>query len=1163
MAAPTLELRLLGQPALWLEGRSLRLPVPKVLALLAYLGIEGERSRSEVAGLLWANWPEAEARRNLRQRLYRLEPPELSRYVHSDEHRVWLSLAVNLDVQAFEQAVQNGQLERATSLYRGGLLQGFELEDSEEFGEWLHTQRHRLEALYKRVLAQQAVQYEQQGRLAEALQCHQQILQLDPLLELHQREAMRLCAALGERAQALEHYERWRGLLMRELGLEPLPETTALAERIRLQTPGPAVHKPEITPPAPQLRSPLVGRHDALAQLEEVWQQGKIALIQADAGTGKSRLLQEFATTKRALFTMGRPSDTQVPFATQTRVLRKLLEQQPNLILPAWIRRELSRLLPALADDEPPASSPESRLRLFEAFAELVWLVAAEHDTFVADDLHFFDPDSFEMGMHVYERFADNPANKRHVLAYRPHELAPAVAQSLERSVQVGSAVRLELSQLSEEAVRQLVQNLFGAAEPVLFSRRLYRSTGGNALFVLETLKGLVESGTLRQSPEGVWETPYDQNTLDYAELPIPPSVREAIRERVERLGGGVRRLLEAASLAEDGFGLALLQDTLALTDFEALEALEQAQSAKLLLPLGHGYVFAHDLIRETLAQSLSPERRRLLHARMARSLETQGGAAATIAQHLEQAQQNQQAVAWRIQAAQNAFDLYAYREALQQLDLAQANGPNQEQSKELLLLRSRAGLLLSDGESFAQSQAQLLALAQKSQDRLLAKRAKLLDVRWHYFQYRYDLAISEVEEVWQDLESLNPPSDLILEAHSDFGLCLTQAGRYQEAIGHYQKARAIAAQVSPIKAIETTVRMADPLMQMGNLQQAHQLLSQELPVLERPGLEHMQTIALTSLARLERLRRRSDVTIQHLEQALELSRRIRHLRLQRSILSNLALVYTEQGELQKAEQRAQEGLELAQLTKDPGSTLNFQHRLVDLYTAQGKLGLALKGHAQVSAGYGEGAVAQALRSDYSQVRLYIQLGAWPLAEQSLLALQDKVSKTNTPRMQHGYRMEWARLYLAQGHFGLAVTELENLLQNKDELDPVQREDIQVMLVNSWLEVGQVQAAQETLKALSKSGAETQVRLFAVRLRLAAPSEQAALINEIHAFRQGRFIPPLVELPLLNLLYQMQPSSTLQQQREAVVLLLASSLQDYPNIQQCFLQLYPPQTTTL
>ena len=124
----------------------------------------------------------------------------------------------------------------------------------------------------------------------------------------------------------------------------------------------------------------------------------------------------------------------------------------------------------------------------------------------------------------------------------------------------------------------QLVRELSGSGRGERFAARLQESTRGNPYFLLETLRYLFDAGELRIDARTL-ETAYD-DAATYGRLPVPPTVREAVIERVERLGMPSRRVLEIAALAGDGFTLDLLRPASALDDWQAVEGLELSLQA-------------------------------------------------------------------------------------------------------------------------------------------------------------------------------------------------------------------------------------------------------------------------------------------------------------------------------------------------------------------------------------------------------------------------------------------------------------------------------------------------------------------------------------------------------------------------------------------------------
>ncbi|TME29117.1 MAG: hypothetical protein E6I75_22730, partial [Chloroflexi bacterium] len=145
-----LELRLLGQFDVRREGAMVVLPSRPAQSLLAYLALSAATAhrREKLAGLLWPEADENNARSNLRHALWRIrkaiEPDQVAApYLLSDELAVsfnagadyWLDAAI---LVRDGESLQN-QIE-ALVVYRGELLPGF-------YDDWVTLERERLEAL--------------------------------------------------------------------------------------------------------------------------------------------------------------------------------------------------------------------------------------------------------------------------------------------------------------------------------------------------------------------------------------------------------------------------------------------------------------------------------------------------------------------------------------------------------------------------------------------------------------------------------------------------------------------------------------------------------------------------------------------------------------------------------------------------------------------------------------------------------------------------------------------------------------------------------------------------------------------------------------------------------------------------------------------------------
>jgi DNA-binding SARP family transcriptional activator/tetratricopeptide (TPR) repeat protein len=1152
-----LAFRFFGEPEFRVDQLELHIPIRKLMALMAYLAVEGAGSRSKLAGLLWSELDETSARRNLRQRLYRLNPPELTACLQIETDRVTLG-TVSSDVQDFSKAMQRNDFSTAVILYKGVFLDGLEVEDASAFHDWLDLKRDDFARQYQHALAELATQLESDGHFLEALQQHLLLIAINPLLELHQRQIMRLHLHLRQPAEGLAVFERFRDLLALELGLEPTPETLLLATQMRQQEIlEPVIFEKKVLSKVTRVvlsDLPMIGRSAIWQALENAWQAGQMVFISGEPGMGKSRLLKEFAATRPTISTLGRISDSSVPFATQTRAIRGLLEANPQLSPPAWIRQELSRLIPAL-HDAPPSDRPESRLRLFDAFTELLWMTTQAIDTHLIDDLQFFDSDSFEMLLHSFSRFAERPNSKRQILAFRHGELSPAMQQNVDQMIQSGTATLLPLEPLGNLDLQHLVTHLFGANHD--FSDKLHRATGGNPFFALETLKTLVESDALQQNSVGTW----DATSTD---LPMPQSVMVAVRERVARLGSEATRLLETASLAGDTFALEDIQNATTLTEFQALEAFEKALVLQLLEQQENGYRFTHDLVRESIALGLGAERRRLLHQKLAVNLEQRGGAATRIAGHLERAGQTTQAIPWRIKAAEEARRVYAHREALHELEFAMQNGATGREAYAIQISREALFRALGDSEARAEIIELLSKMTRELSDSSLETEVALLQLTFYNDRFQAAEAFQIAEkllkmlnlntvqfgqvqiggatallrldrvleaETWfgNALKQKNPPPTLLAAAYSGLRICAIFRGEYVLAQEHINRslenARLANDQSGEIEAIIGVGRVE---IMLGEYQNALIHLESGIQKAQAIGDKTQEFFALCSLTWLYAQSGQFRLCIEVYERATSINVGIGNIGFTLALESYYGLALQHAGALSQS-------LTVANMALAKAEMVDSSERLV----------LALQRQAQ----------------------LHLALGdIVSSAKQFSLCLQE-VYDDQMSSFQTGLETGLARCAIDQQDLEQASKHLQSAVSARQLAMKSNQRDLELTQATLQFKLGNSEFALETTAILDET---VQYRAQALTLRLEVLSSlQAPMLRELEAAQawlETPEIPALERLELQQVVMQTltslgrsQEATVVQTQLKQEILQLSSTLKAYPELQKCFLEKFYPR----
>jgi TolB-like protein/Tfp pilus assembly protein PilF len=236
-----LDVRLLGGfEARFDTGEKVNLPTRKAEALLAYLALAPgkARSRDQLAGLLWSDRADAQAKSSLRQALTSLRhglQENGAAVLTTEGESVSIEPgAVSVDVLAFETLAangSNGNLARAEKLYQGALLDGLGVRDP-AFNEWLDQERGRLHELAIKAVDRLLAGLLREGDHETAAAAAQRLLGLDPLRESTYRTLMRLYAEQDQRGLAARQFERCREVLAQELGVEPAPATRRLYEEI-------------------------------------------------------------------------------------------------------------------------------------------------------------------------------------------------------------------------------------------------------------------------------------------------------------------------------------------------------------------------------------------------------------------------------------------------------------------------------------------------------------------------------------------------------------------------------------------------------------------------------------------------------------------------------------------------------------------------------------------------------------------------------------------------------------------------------------------------------------------------------------------------------------------------------------------------------------------
>src|SRR6185503_4983020 len=227
-----LQIRLLGQFDIRMEGKRVSIPSRAGQSLLAYLALTAgtPHRREKLAGTFWPDTTDENARKNLRQELWRIrkaistQQTTEGEYLLADEFTLKFNREAKhwLDVAQMERPDLDLQsLIANLSLYQGELLPGF-------YDEWITLERERIQAVFDVRVDQLLEQLITAERWMAAQEWGERWLTLSGVRESAYRALMLASGVRGDMAKVASLYQRCTDQLLEHLGVEPSPETRAL-----------------------------------------------------------------------------------------------------------------------------------------------------------------------------------------------------------------------------------------------------------------------------------------------------------------------------------------------------------------------------------------------------------------------------------------------------------------------------------------------------------------------------------------------------------------------------------------------------------------------------------------------------------------------------------------------------------------------------------------------------------------------------------------------------------------------------------------------------------------------------------------------------------------------------------------------------------------------
>ena len=583
------EIKLLQTPMTTIDQVPVSIPYKRAEGLWYYLCVQKRVSRDEAAALFWAECDVSSARRNLRDALYKLRRAVGNEaFLLDGNHTICLNPEADIRID-IDQLTE----ETILTSYTGDFLGCFYIRNCLEFENWSETLRDQYRAMYLRAVKKKLHQCMEQDRPEDIPVLVEYLFQRNEFDEELIEEILNFYRESGRYSLAEVLYWHYAERLEKSMEDTPGPELTSAFQRLEAQKQKQRKIQKE--------QEPFLCRSYQLQKIQTELHRFLLGephcsvLISGEAGVGKTALLRQIRRRSSGAAVL-ETSCTQTqaelyfkPWYEMFRQLQKKLKQKGR-----WDQFHTQPYFQLLFSLDFFQERPEMIMEAIKDFFQEGY--CGEPVLLLLDDLQWMD--SFSLRL-LSEILTDCRQNVLVIGAVRNDSALPD--RFLSSCLANGVLTEVKLMPFSLDETREvagfLLPELRGREDAL---EKIYRSTGGNALFLRELLQVLAEQG--------------DPSSLSLRTAPI-------IRSRLIHLSSEEERLLAILSYFDEPAEMEPIQKLFGSDGWAVFDALESLQQKRLIQELTVDslcrYTFCHQLVRDYVYDNQSEGRRKAGHRRL------------------------------------------------------------------------------------------------------------------------------------------------------------------------------------------------------------------------------------------------------------------------------------------------------------------------------------------------------------------------------------------------------------------------------------------------------------------------------------------------------------------------------------------------------------------
>lgn len=662
----------------------------------------------------------------------------------------------------------------------------------------------------------------------------------------------------------------------------------------------------------------FVGREEELEKLNSYLKkleegEGQTIFIAGEPGVGKSRLADELKdrAVEKDFTVMSEVCRSE--FRRPYFPLRKAWFESKGNPLPSLIRIKNQERVVVENKDMLEANRNAA---FYETFKELEKDADKSPHLIILEDLHLADEGTLNLFNYLADRLSQSPV--LFLATYQPGEAVPGSAfiDMKNRLSRKNIFKEIDLDPLSIQKVEALTKKLLSKDDiPEDFLEILYEKTDGNPLFIREGIRHMAEAGVI-----DITENRYPRSEEEFI---LPDMFRDVVIRRTYKLSREVRKILQLGSVIGKKIPFSLLVEASDTGEMVVLDHVDALIDHNLWLESEDGsFRFSHEIMRDIIYEGLGRwvEKQRL-HQKVADALkkvydDELEDKYNSMADHLYQAEDYQQAVEYYIKSAKKAENIYAYNDAIEMyekaLNICEKEIEDNEIKLEIVKDMAEAYRLIGRYEKSREVLKKSLLWTSDFEEE---QRINLLIVTGLLEQGKIEEGLDIIEKRLS-LES----EDSVLKGEylSKKGWGFLRSGRFKKARKVFEKERELAEKIQDDSLIAQSHHdIGGAALKQQKFGEAKKHLKKARDIKEELGDPSDLTKTLNSLAGVYYFEGFYDKALDGFRDCLDLYKEIGDKSKMTIVNNNIGMTYQKQGDLNKALEYLHKSLKLADQTNN------------------------------------------------------------------------------------------------------------------------------------------------------------------------------------------------------------------------------------------------------